>query len=142
MALSKLQASMKDRSAKSWLERRMYYKIGSCFAGCRNCGDVVWDESGRKRFVSGYEVFRAYRPWQTGFTWICMSCGAKDLACWSDTHGELGKEPRVGCRSALAEIRKERREAADPKPRLVKSVRIYELEQEVERLRMILKEKN
>jgi len=140
--MNKLAASMKDRSAKSWSERRMYYKIGSCFAGCRNCGDVVEDEFGRKRFVSGYEVFRAYRPWQTGFTWICMSCGAKDLACWSDTHGELGKEPRVGCRSALAEIRKERREAADPKPRPVKSVRIHELEQEVERLRMILKEKN
>jgi hypothetical protein len=132
--VNKLAASMKDRSAKSWLERRMYYKVGSCFKGCSNCGDVVDD-----RFVSGYEVFRAYRPWQTKWTWCCFLCGAKDLACWSDTYNELGKEPRVGCRSALAEIRKERRQAMDPKPRLAKSARVHELEQEIERLRLILK---
>ena len=136
--MNKLQAALKDKSASTWRERKTMFKVGSCFKGCNNCGDVVVGESGRKRFVSGYEVFRAYLPRQTGFTWLCMSCGAKDLACWSDTHGELGKEPRVGCRSALAEIRKERREAADPKPRLVKSVRIHELEREVERLRAIL----
>jgi hypothetical protein len=85
--VNKLAASMKDRSAKSWSERRMYYKVGSCFKGCQNCGEVAEDESGRLRFVSGYEVFRAYRPWQTGFTWLCMECGAKDL-------GRLQVRPR------------------------------------------------
>ena len=136
--MNKLAASMKDRSAKSWSERRMYYKVGSCFKGCQNCGEVAEDESGRLRFVSGYEVFRADRPWQTGFTWLCMECGAKDLACWIDTRGQLGKEPRVGCRSALAEIRKEERAAMDPKPRLTKSAMVHELEQEIERLRLLL----
>ena len=110
--MNKLQAAMKDKSASTWRERKTMYKVGSCFKGCSNCGDVAEDESGRKRFVSGYEVFRAYLPKQTGFTWLCMSCGAKDLACWVDTYGELGKEPRVGCRSALAEIRK----ITDPLP--------------------------
>ena len=136
--MNKLAAAIKDKSAKTWTERKMWYKVGSCFKACLNCGDYEEGEDGRGRWTSGYEVFRSYRPWQTKWTWSCFSCGAKDLACWVDTYGELGKEPRVGCRSALAEIRKERREAMDPKPRVQRSVRVDELEREIARLRLLL----
>jgi hypothetical protein len=151
--MNKLQASMRDRSAKTWKERITMYKVGSPMKGCHNCGDVEYDEeSGRRRYLSGFQVFRSYKPWETKWTWSCQECGAKDLACWEpDQDGMvehmLGKEPIVGARGAVASRKYSLRKslmADKPKekkePRVPEQVaRIEELKMELERLKMILK---
>ena len=38
--MNKLQAAMKDKSASSWRERKVMYKVGSYFKGCDNCEEV------------------------------------------------------------------------------------------------------
>ena len=105
--MNKLQASMRDRSAKTWKERTTRYKVGSPMKGSANCGDIEEDpDTGRVRYTSGFQVYRAYKPWNTHWTWLCVECGAKDLRCWSPdelglVEAQLGKEPIVGCRDAV-----------------------------------------
>ncbi len=98
---------MKDKSAKNWRLRKIYYRVGSYFKGCRNCGQTVEIEMSPgkyvKRYLSGYDVYRSYDPKFVGWTWWCYTCGAKDLKCWEpDTSGmvehELGNPPVQGCR--------------------------------------------
>ena len=120
------------------------YKVGSPMKGCAHCGDVVVDEdTGRARYVSGFQVFRAYKPWNTGWTWMCAECGAKDLRCWApDQDGMveamLGKEPIVGTREAVGqrkyELRKSLAKAAPaPDPQeLARKERIRQLEAKLE----------
>ncbi len=140
-----LQAAMRDKSAKTWRERKTMYKVGSPMKGCHYCGDVEEDEvTGRRCYTSGFQVFRAYRPWETKWTWKCWECGATDLACWENdglglVEQELGKEPLLGNRDAVAEKKVLLRRAAmklaaprDPE----KVARIKELE---ERLATLMK---
>lgn len=146
-----LQAAMKDKSAKTWRERTTMYKVGSPMKGCHHCGDIEETESGRRRYTSGFQVFRAYKPWAAGWTWKCMECGATDLACWEAdalgmTEYMLGKEPIVGTRDAVAgkryAIRKELEGKVEkPERRVPERVsRIKELEDELARLMLALKE--
>jgi hypothetical protein len=88
--MTKLQASMKDASAKRWRETKLYYKCGSYFKGCGWCGETI--EEGRRTFyLSGYNVFRAYDPKAMGWTWKCMDCNSTDSKCW-DTEEGYGNE--------------------------------------------------
>lgn len=102
--MNKLQAAMKDQNAKRWKAAKSWYRIGSAFAGCKNCGTVDKDTGYLK---SGFDVVRAYYPQHAGFTYLCQECGAKDDACWvlmrvnARGHGgpkpakNLGLEPRI-----------------------------------------------
>ena len=106
MPLTRLQAAMRDRAQRAWKEKRVYFKVGSAFKGCRACGITEEREisgNGKKRvfWLTGFDVFRAYRPWETKWTWRCWSCGAVDLKCWDDdkygtVSARLGKEPYLG----------------------------------------------
>jgi len=96
--MNRLQASMRDRASNNAREKRYFYKVGGPFKACRNCGTTTVDESGRVRYTSGFQVFRAYDPSWLGYTWHCYTCGAMDLACWApDSAGmveaELGHPP-------------------------------------------------
>lgn len=110
--MRKLQAAMKDRSAKTWSERRHMFKVGSYFKGCLNCGEVAWVPWGDrevKRYLSGYQVFRSYDPAFLKWTWWCWECGAKDLRCWEESDwvlSQLGKPPLMGCRDAKAAVKR------------------------------------
>lgn len=144
--MTKLQAAMKDKSAKSWKERIVMYKVGSPMKGCKHCGDIQEDEeTGKKRYLSGFQVFRAYRPWETKWTFKCWECGSTDLNCWeNDALGlvaaEIGKEPIVGARDAVRERKYDLRKNAmklqeKPEPREpAKVARIKQLEDELARL--------
>ena len=102
--MKKLQAALRDRSAKAWVEAKRAYKVGSYFKGCRHCGDteVLELESGREvlRYLSGYQVYRSYSPSAVGWTYWCYECGAKDLACWEDA-ADIGRDAIVGSRDAV-----------------------------------------
>lgn len=135
--MTKLQAAMKESVPRrqALALARISYKVGSCFKGCCHCGDYDLIEVGGrevKRYTSGYNVYRSYKPWATKWTWWCYDCGSKDLRCWEpDAAGnveeQLGKEPRRGARSVMidgklvetrslikAEQRKEQRAQAAP----------------------------
>ena len=113
--MNKLQAAMHDRSAASWRERKVMFKVGSYFRGCRNCGDTEWVElpSGREveRWLTGTSVFRAYQPSASGFTYYCWDCSAKDLKCW-DNATDIGLDALVGSRDAVRAVRADRRREA------------------------------
>jgi hypothetical protein len=151
--MTKLQAAMRDKSAKTWRERKVMYKVGSPMKGCNFCGDTEEDEdTGRVRYTSGFQVFRAYKPWETKWTWKCWECGSVDLACWANdalglVAAQLGKEPLLGAREVVAErkyqLRREAMGLQKPKPsELVPTAReqkIRELEAEIERLMVVMK---
>lgn len=152
--MTKLQASMKDKSASTWRERKVMYKVGSPMKGCRFCGDVEEDEeTGKRRYLTGLQVFRAYRPWETGWTFMCWDCTAKDLQCWEPdalglVEAEIGKEPLLGNREAVR-VRKYqlRREAMKriekPEPSdLVKVSKIAMLEAQLAELMKMVKKGN
>lgn len=105
MALSKLQASLRDRAASTWKERKLYYKVGSYFKGCNNCGHKieVESESGRiqVRYTSGFDIFRSYDPKALGWTYYCWTCSAKDEKCWQDAT-DIGLPAIRGSRQAMA----------------------------------------
>jgi hypothetical protein len=152
--MTKLQASMKDASAATWRERKVMYKVGSPMKGCRFCGDVEEDEeTGKRRYLTGLQVFRAYKPWETKWTWKCWSCGAIDLQCWEpDALGlveqELGKEPLLGNRENVRlrkyQLRREAMaKAPKPEPKdLVKTNRIAQLEGQLAALMAMVKKGN
>jgi DNA-directed RNA polymerase specialized sigma24 family protein len=75
--------------------KRIAYRCGSYMKGCRNCGEMrrIRTKSGRKKTVyqSGYAVFRAYTPSETGWTFWCYECGAMDTQCWAKCKAELGR---------------------------------------------------
>ena len=102
--MNKLQAAMKDRSALTWRERKVMFRVGSVFRGCRFCGITYWVElpSGKEveRWSTGLDVFRAYQPKASGFTYYCWSCSAKDLVCWPGAL-DIGMDAIVGCRDAV-----------------------------------------
>jgi hypothetical protein len=86
--MTKLQAAMKDASAKRWRETKLYYRCGSYFKGCGWCGETT-EVDGKIRYLSGYNVFRAYDPKAMGWTWKCSDCNATDSKCWeAEEYGE------------------------------------------------------
>lgn len=143
--MTKLQAALKDKSAKAWNETKQYYRIGSHFKGCLNCGIKEEDEdTGSVRYLSGFQVFRSYKPWWIGWTYKCMECNATDLKCWEGA-SDIGKEPIVGCRDAVKarkdDIRKaaQDREPRQPRaPRRTRNDEIEELRREIARLTLVL----
>ena len=107
--MRKLEASMRDQSAKRWRERKVMYKIGSYFQGCANCGETTKVEVGNSGrmvlcYLSGYQVYRAYQPKASGFTYYCYECSAKDLKCWPNAL-DIGMDAIVGVRSSIKEIK-------------------------------------
>jgi len=74
--------------------KRIAYRCGSYMKGCLNCGEKlrIRTKSGRRKTVykSGYAVFRAYAPSETGWTFWCYECGARDRQCWANCKAELG----------------------------------------------------
>lgn len=106
-----LQAAICDRAARSWREHKVYYRVGSVFKGCANCGDTEEEKQGSGRIVvrytSGFQVFRSYDPAWVGWTWWCYECGAKDLRAWAPdqlglVEAQLGKPPVQGAREVIA----------------------------------------
>jgi RNA polymerase sigma factor (sigma-70 family) len=85
--------------------KRISYRCGSYRKGCRNCGETkrVRTKKGRKKTVykSGYAVFRAYAPNDTGWTFWCYECGARDEQCWANCNGELGRAAIIRPKSRL-----------------------------------------
>ena len=148
--MKKLQAAMRDRAAQSWKEKRLYYKVGSYFKGCRQCGEFHWEEteSGKevKRYTSGYDVFRAYDPKWMGFTYWCYTCGAKDLMCWESAE-DIGlpaiRGSRDAIRAAKARFRKDHPKNDNPAPAMpTRAAEIKALEQELAALMAMLKGSN
>lgn len=99
--MKKLQAAMKDASARKIPESNLYYRVGSYFKGCHHCGEYEVDisDSGRerKRYTSGFQVFRSYYPNRTKWTYWCYECGSKDAACWENA--ELGGDAVRGSKN-------------------------------------------
>jgi len=147
--MTKLQAAMKDQSAKKAKEGRGYFRCGSAFKACLNCGE--YDED-RKVYTSGFEVFRSYHPKDRGWTYACFTCGAKDAACWSQAW-DLGQEPRILPRSDISpyagergvkvytqgQYRKEMRDLHFPKETVAKHSRLSERELKIMALEAQLK---
>ena len=103
--MNKLQAATKDAAARTWREKKLYYRVGSYFKGCNNCGEKIEVESDsgktQVRYLSGYDVFRAYDPHAMGFTYYCWTCSAKDEKCWQDAT-DIGLPAIRGSRQAMA----------------------------------------
>ena len=143
--MKRLQAAMRDRAASAARANRYYYRVGSAFKGCANCGDTEEEElpSGRivVRYTSGFQVFRSYSPSWTKWTLWCYECGAKDLRCWAPDElglieAELGKPPIQGARGAIAQRKYAlRKEAVKLLPRAPTKVsEIERLEKEIAEL--------
>ncbi len=101
--MTKLQAAMRDLAAKKWTEAKVYFRVGSAFKGCLNCGTL----NDKGMFVTGTNVVRSYKPKNKGWTYLCGECGAKDAACWENAW-DLGQEPRILPRSDISPYRGER----------------------------------
>lgn len=85
--------------------KKISYRCGSHMKGCRNCGETkrIPSKKGRRRTVykSGYAVFRAYAPYETGWTFWCYECGARDEQCWANCKPELGRAALIRPNSPL-----------------------------------------
>jgi len=85
--------------------KKISYRCGSYMKGCRNCGETKWIRTKKgkrkRRYKSGYAVFRSYAPSQTGWTFWCYECGAKDERCWGNCRDELGHAAVIRPKSAL-----------------------------------------
>ena len=148
--MRKLEAATRDASAKTWRERKVMYRIGSYFKGCDNCGQKIIVElpSGREvvRFLSGYDVFRAYQPAASHFTYYCFTCSAKDEKCWPDAK-DLGRDAICGSRDAVraakAAFRKQHKENSKPAKEeavdVARDARIAELEERIAALTALAK---
>lgn len=95
--MKRLQAAMRDAAASRARSMRGMYRVGSIFKACANCEST--------------DVYRAWQPKWTGWTWWCYECGSKDLDAWApDEFGfvesQLGKEPVRKPRSEQAAVRR------------------------------------
>lgn len=145
--MNKLQAAMKDKSASSWRERKVMYKVGSYFKGCSNCGEteeVEVGSSGRMvlRYLTGLQVFRSYQPSAVKWTYWCYECGAKDEKCWENAI-DIGQDAIVGSRDSVRARKAEMRRDAvknDVVPKAPsRASEIARLEAELARLMEMLK---
>lgn len=132
---------MKDTSAKKWAEKKVMYKVGSCFKGCNHCGEYKDLGRGRKRYSTGLQVFRAYRPKETGWTYKCWDCCAVDHDAWANAH-DVGEEPILGTREVVyrkkAEMRRDRVQASEAAPSRAETIK--RLEDQVARLVAVINE--
>jgi len=133
---------MRDRVARTWPERKLYYKVGSVFKGCDHCGEL--DEEGKK-FTTGTNVYRSYKPWDMKWTYKCWDCGSTDLQCWADAI-DIGMEPILGAREVVRKKKLMLRQMSlDQKAKVVspdKAMLIAQLEQKLAKLEaMVSKEK-
>lgn len=97
------------RQSISW--KKIAYKIGSALKGCHSCGEWEMRQYGRrslKYYFSGHDVWRSYCPSQTGWTYYCYTCSAKDHKAWENAK-DVGEEALRGSREALAALRKMRK---------------------------------
>ncbi len=147
--MTKLQAAMRDLAAKKWTESKVYFRVGSAFKGCMNCGTT----NDKDMFVTGTNVVRSYKPKNKGWTYLCTECGAKDAACWENAW-DLGLEPRILPRSDISpyagergmkiytqgQYRKEMRELHFPKDTVAKHSRLSERELKIMALEKQIKE--
>lgn len=105
-------ANAKDRSRSNQRIFIHYFKIGSRFKGCKHCGEtkIIFSSTGREItvFLTGLDVYRAYKPAFVGHTYYCYECGATDLQCWADAQ-DIGMEPIRGAADAVAAGKKNRR---------------------------------
>lgn len=147
--MKKLQAAMRDKSAKTWNERKHYYKVGSYFKGCLHCGEteLVETNSGKEvlRYLSGHQVYRSYSPKQIGWTYWCYECGAKDQQCWEDAI-DIGRDAIVGNRDAVKNIKKQMRKDSVRNDEAIvrtptRKEEIAKLEAELARLMEVLRRK-
>jgi hypothetical protein len=112
--MKKLQAALKDSAWRGYKMKKMCYKVGSVFKGCHNCGEFEYiGESDRKKYSSGFMVFRSYHPAGTKWTYWCWECGAKDQQAWENAE-DIGQDAIRGTRDAVKKakyrLRKERAE--------------------------------
>lgn len=110
--MKKLQAAMRDNSAKAWREKKEMYKVGSFIKGCNNCGEWYMHEmpNGRtvKRYTSGFNVFRLYYPSRhKDLTYYCYDCAARNEKAWENA-SDIGLDAIVGARDAVAASKKYR----------------------------------
>jgi hypothetical protein len=106
--MKKYEANRKDRAhAMRWRLLKIAHKVGGSFKGCQQCGVRV--PLGRRTlWLTGHNVYRAFVPARTGWTWYCWDCSARDLRAWDDTRDELGTDFRSGCRSPEMTFRTDR----------------------------------
>ena len=145
--MKKLEAATRDRSAATWRERKVMYKVGSYFKGCSNCGEteeVEVGSSGRMvlRYLTGLQVFRSYQPSAVKWTYWCYECGAKDEKCWENAI-DIGQDAIVGSRDSVRARKAEMRRDAvknDVVPKAPsRASEIVRLEAELARLMEMLK---
>ena len=142
--MRRLQAAMRDVAAKRWREDKLYYRVGSTFKGCANCGDYEEDEDGggRRRYTSGLQVFRSYDPKWMGWTYWCYECGAKDEQCWEDAI-DIGQPPILGARDVVrrkkAAMRKDYARNGEVVRVPSRAAEIARLEAELAKLMAVLK---
>lgn len=89
--MTELQAAMKDLSARRWELDKVCYKVGSPMKGCKHCGETTV-RNDKTVYLSGFNVYRSYKPLVEGWTYKCMDCFAIDAVCWNNPIG-LGLEP-------------------------------------------------
>lgn len=145
--MNKLQAATKDAAARTWREKKLYYRVGSYFKGCNNCGHKieVESESGRiqVRYTSGFDVFRSYDPKALGWTYYCWTCSAKDSRCWADAI-DIGAPAIRGSHAVMAKMKAAMRKDAVKNEKPVpaaptRAAEIKALEQELAALMALLK---
>jgi hypothetical protein len=144
--MNKLQAATKDAAARTWREKKLYYRVGSYFKGCNNCGEriEVESDSGKPqvRYLSGYDVFRAYDPHAMGFTYYCWTCSAKDERCWQDAI-DIGLPAIRGSKEVIAKVKAVFRKGLEKKNNVptvpTRQAEIAALEQELAALMALLK---
>lgn len=142
--MNKLQAALRDKAAKGWRERKLYYRVGSVFKGCAHCGELD-PEYERPRYLSGHQVFRAYDPKWMGWTYKCWDCGSIDGECWAGAW-DIGMEPIVGARDVVREIKMsirkdlQQREKQEVRIDQVKAAKIRSLEEQLAELEKLVKE--
>lgn len=99
--MTKAQAAARDKAAKTWKERKLWYRIGSVFKRCASCGS--------------FDVFRSYCPADVHWTYRCTFCGAVDHAAWENAW-DIGKDAIVGVRGPINQKKRGIREGLSPKP--------------------------
>jgi hypothetical protein len=102
--MTKLQAAMKDAAAKRAKENGEYFRVGSVFKSCMNC--TQYDKY-TERAISGFNVFRSYKPKNKGWTYKCFDCLATDGRCWENAW-DIGQEPRILPKSDISPYQGER----------------------------------
>lgn len=148
--MTKLQAAMRDAAAKSARDSRSFFRVGSVFKSCLNCTQV---DKHAERAISGFNVFRSYKPKEKGWTYKCFDCLATDSRCW-DNAWDIGQEPRILPRSDISpyqgergmkiytqgQFKKEMRDLHFPKETAAKHSKLSERELQIMALEKQLKE--